>query len=716
MGGWTRDRLPIVVGLILVSGAGVWVGWAYRLPPGERSDALVLPGFVLALAGVLVGLVPLLARLGRRPAVRPIDTLAELLVEAVDRQWRAAAHERQLVTPGPVPIRWSLSDLNLTGPVAAAVGALDQPPAFPPLPGHGRTVENDLQVGGTRSELHQVYAGLASGRVVVVGPPGAGKSGTAILLLLDALTHRYSMDDTQRARVPVPVLFTAHGWDPRTQTVQDWLADRLAATYSLFGHRGGPVEAAALVAARDKVALILDGLDEMDQGSRRAALQALSNAPFRVVVLTRRQEMIDAATGAWLVGAVAVHLHDLPAAEAADYLQRARTGPPPTGWMKLLSHLREHPDGVLARGLSTPLTLTLLRDTYQVGDDVSELLDATLYPTTDSIEKALIARVLSAAYTPQPGRPRSRYTHAQARQALTFIAQRLGTNRDLAWWHIPQWTPAISRMLTTGLVTGFTDGLLVGLVVGPAVGLVVGPAVGLVVGFVAGSVAGLRAGLTFGRRWGRGGYEPQQARTTNWRTAISGQLIRKALRHVLVGMLAGVLGYGLGSGLGSELVSGVITGLPYALASGLLVGLYIVLWDLIADSGTGESARPLDPREIWNSDRRVGLTRGLILGLMYGIMGLTLGLTYGVVIYGLAVGLAGTLAGLNYALVYPETCPTTLAWLQLQYSGHVPAVRLVSFLEDARDRHVLRTVGAVYQFRHATLQDQLAATKPPRAP
>jgi hypothetical protein len=30
------------------------------------------------------------------------------------------------------------------------------------------------------------------------------------------------------------------------------------------------------------------------------------------------------------------------------------------------------------------------------------------------------------------------------------------------------------------------------------------------------------------------------------------------------------------------------------------------------------------------------------------------------------------------------------------------------FLADARDRNVLRTVGPVYQFRHALLQDRLA--------
>jgi hypothetical protein len=57
---------------------------------------------------------------------------------------------------------------------------------------------------------------------------------------------------------------------------------------------------------------------------------------------------------------------------------------------------------------------------------------------------------------------------------------------------------------------------------------------------------------------------------------------------------------------------------------------------------------------------------------------------------------------------YPEIWPTTLAWLQLRRSGHVPAVSLMPFLEDAWSRGVLRTVGGVYQFRHATLQDQLA--------
>ena len=555
----------------------------------------------MALAGVLIAAVPRLVSLGCRPPARSADTRAALLAEAVDGQWRQAAIERRLVTPAPIPLRWSLSDLAVTGSVADAVGAPESPPAFPPLPQQTRITEADLHAGGGRTELHHVYAGLASGRVVVVGAPGAGKSGTAILLLLDALAHRDRLDDTERTRVPVPVLLTVHGWDPNTCSVRDWLGDQLTASYPLFAHRGGRAEAAALVAARDKVALILDGLDEMDAALRPAALQALSDAPFRVVVLARSREMVQAASETWLTGAIAVHLHDVTAPDAADYLQRARTGPPPAGWTDLLTRLREHPDSVLARGLSTPLPLTLLRDTYQAaGDDIRELLDPIRYRTTDALEQHLIARVLPAAYAPRPGRPPPRYTEQQARQTLSFIARKMGKNRDLAWWHIPRWAPATPRVLATGLVFG----------------------------------------LVFGVRKD----EPQRVRLANWRTAIS----RQALRQALV----------------------------FGLMFGLMFGLGLA--DALIERGTAPGL-PMGPRQAWRNDRLSAFVNGLVggLGLVFGLVGSTI-------------------------------WPTTLAWFQLQLTRQVAAVRLLPFLEDARERDILRTVGAVYQFRPAILQDHLA--------
>jgi hypothetical protein len=124
-------------------------------------------------------------RARRLGSLRPVDTLADLLAQTVHGQWRKAATERVLVTPAPIPIHWSLSSLPVIGELTAA---LDGP--FTPLPGLAAVTEEQLRAGGGRHELFEVCAGLASGRVVVVGSPGSGKSGSAVLLLLDVLEHR----------------------------------------------------------------------------------------------------------------------------------------------------------------------------------------------------------------------------------------------------------------------------------------------------------------------------------------------------------------------------------------------------------------------------------------------------------------------------------------------------------------------------------------------
>ena len=75
----------------------------------------------------------------------------------------------------------------------------------------------------------------------------------------------------------------------------------------------------------------------------------------------------------------------------------------------------------------------------------------------------------------------------------------------------------------------------------------------------------------------------------------------------------------------------------------------------------------------------------------YLVAGLVLGFAFGLVVW----------------LVYPQSWSSFLAFVQLAASDRTP-VRLMRFLEDARSRSVLRTVGPVYQFRHARLQDRLA--------
>lgn len=767
-----------------------------------------------AVAGPLVGLLGRVVegmwRARRPPAPRPVGMLADLLADAVFAQWRQEAAERMLLTPAPIPVCWSLSELAVTGPVEAAVGDPERPSPFPALPGQSRVTTEQLGAGGGRRELFAVYAGIASGRLVVVGAPGAGKTGSAVLLVLDALEQRKGVEDSKRARVPVPVLVTAHDWDPVSCSAREWLVDQLIASYPLlFAHRGGGAEADALVAA-GAVALVLDGLDEMDLVRRSAALRTLSDAPFRMVVLTRIDEMVEAAGVAWLVGALALQLREVTGPEGAEYLHRARSGPPPSGWAALLTYLRDNPDGVLTRGLATPLALTLVRDTYGSGDDLSGLL-TTCWRTTGKFEWYLIARVLPAAYTHRPGRPAPCYNQALAEQVLVFLARQMNRDdtRDLAWWQIPHWLPVTSRIVVNMLAAGFLGGALSGLVfvVGdllasllfsPAPNLVqvLRPGSWTVLGgsLLSGLAFGFGVGLPLGVGFGRGGREPQRVRKwrdISWRSVITAGLVYglvsglltklliivfidppgpdllgtnlidfvRGLAVNLVGGLA--LGLALGFsgwrcesqdmsqhqvksrhvdrlfGLTAALVLGLAAGImamhsfDFGLGGGFAVGLAVLpgfrlmSWlagGVVAGLAVGSADNkpsPSGPHETWRNDRtfriRVGLGFGLWVGLGVGLgWALGFGVVFGVVLMsGLAFGFS---VALTYGITSSMTWSTTLAWHQLQRTHGVPAVALMPFLEDARRRGVLRTVGATYQFRHATLQDLLAGcafTSPP---
>jgi hypothetical protein len=156
---------------------------------------------------------------------------------------------------------------------------------------------------------------------------------------------------------------------------------------------------------------------------------------------------------------------------------------------------------------------------------------------------------------------------------------------------------------------------------------------------------------------------------------------------------------------------GLATGFVAWLGAGLVAGM--------SRPGT-DNTSPLSPLSSWRSDRKFGLVAGLVFGLVFGLSvwflfglstGLSAGLSFGLW-SALSFGLmAGLMAGIAFGLVYPQTWSSSLAFAQLAASDRTP-VRLMRFLEDARRRSVLRTVGPIYQFRHARLQDRLAAQEP----
>ena len=116
------------------------------------------------------------------------------------------------------------------------------------------------------------------------------------------------------------------------------------------------------------------------------------------------------------------------------------------------------------------------------------------------------------------------------------------------------------------------------------------------------------------------------------------------------------------------------------LAGGLVFGL--------ARPGTGSDS-PLTPMASWKHDRNYGLALGFAAGLATGLTtGLVFGLTTGLVF---ALG-----SGIAVGLVPSAFWRISLACAQLSLDWQIP-VRLMAFLEDARQRDILRTVGPVYQ-------------------
>jgi hypothetical protein len=118
----------------------------------------------------------------------------------------------------------------------------------------------------------------------------------------------------------------------------------------------------------------------------------------------------------------------------------------------------------------------------------------------------------------------------------------------------------------------------------------------------------------------------------------------------------------------------------------------------------------VDPVNCRRRDCQSGLTEGLAYGLPAGLAVGLLGGIVGGIGAGLATGLITALGvSVAFTISVSQSWLATVGFLLLGHAGLFPR-QGIHFLEDARQRGVLRTVGSVYQFRHARLQDQLATT------
>ncbi|MBB5825425.1 hypothetical protein [Micromonospora carbonacea] len=665
------------VGFVLVIGATAWWCWHLtRLDQTEQATAITTQQAVVAAVGTIGAIASLFPKLFARAVLPPLETRADNLANALLPQWRRAIEERNL--NAPLPIRWRRATRPVAAPVTDPATA-----GFPPLPGAVSVAAHELKTG-TQDDLFALYAGLPSGRLIITGSAGAGKSAAAVLLMRDALEIRQGASPEDRASMPVPILVNPHGWDPRTTSVESWLTGQVA---EISGSRRGSAE---LVTQR-KIAVFLDGLDEVGKDLRPELLRALSHKTgFRLVLLSRDDELVHTAQRHVLLGATAVALRPVDGGEAADYLLSRLVSPAPPAWQKLSDQLRKGGRSPLADVLRTPFMLTLLRDAYDATGPVDELLNHRRFRKAAHIEHHLLDRALEAAYTPGPDRPPQRYSLATAQRTLDFLAHYLShkDGGDLKWWKFARLTvpSAVAMTLLTWAAwaaVAIPYKLLAGLPYRLADGLLAILPVGLNLGAVSAYLAA--------KNWAP---PPRRVPRFWWRVPFTGSSLLFALP------------LGLGMALVFKLFGTTLPGLAGWLVTGLALWLTAAFGGMLIAT-TQDDDYAFDPPQSWRDDAVASLILAIASALGGFVMGTGFGMQFRVSLVNvLAIGAIGGLTATLWVWPLSSTGRLLCHQVELRLRYRTP-LRLMRFLEDARQRQVLRTAGPVYQFRHAKLQERL---------
>lgn len=670
---------------------GVGGGLAYVF----RSRGLQEAANWAQLVSVALAVAPLIASINawrRRPAgdVAPtatpdqLDKAQRTLAALVLVQWREEIPRRQLDDPHPLAVYWRLTDLAVMDHAEHVV-----------RPSSARRTRGRPRFSGSVDridDLARQFRQLVRRRLVILGEAGMGKTTLAVLLLRELLERPQPGD-------PVPVLFSIAGWHPRRESLRDWLTRQLDQTYpALRAAEFGPNTALALVRQR-RILPVLDGLDELPSALRPAVIAALNGSLTSAdpLILTCRtsayQVAITAPGGDVLTGGAVIEPDSIRPADAADYLTHCLPPQPRGHWPELIAAFAT--GGPVADALATPVALWLLRKVYvDTGRDPKELQDSERFPTASAIVEHLIDHLVHALITANPTRqdtdfhhpfqPQREWAPADAKRWLTFLARHLRSvgSRDFAWWTLYQGTSGPrSQPARPAREPAYADLRLRGR-----------------------TVLLLRALVV--NRWALPGLTSAVlGAMAVFAYSIGGRLSTNAWEPLWVR---------LGPGLGIGLLLGVI-GPTAALVAGLFT------W-ATAPMTTDQPQTPIltlrrDLRLAFVRAALLGLACGLVTGLMFGFQAsvdfefdhepmvgfLTLFTFMFLVMFplGFIAGAVAWLLGTSASGTYLVTV------CRLKLRRQVP-LRLMKFLEDAHRLGLLRQIGAVYQFRHAILQDHLA--------
>ena len=695
---WVLLLLPLAIALLL------WLLWRHH-----HLDVGITVAVIFGLAAVGIGLATLWVTWAAYRGPRRADgsagdlsvaQLADQLAVVVGDQWSAEVVIRRLNDPYPLPVSWIAADPSLTDTWESLVKLATSGAGWPPPPPEGTWATDPDDLAGEGGELSNVQARVPTGRLVVLGEPGSGKTMLMVRLVLDLLARRTGGS-------PVPFLASIASWNPAEQNLQVWLAAQLMTDHPSLADPP-PVgmtedtQAAALL-TRGLILPVLDGLDELPDEIRGSAVSRINNAlrPGEQVVVSCRTEQYrdvirpQSGPAATLRGAAAVQLCPLDAAAVRGYLCDDAAGPVARArWEPVLKLLDTNTP--LGQVLSTPLMVGLARMIYnpRPGELAGTLRDPG--ELWDPVNKKEVESLLFHAFIPAAYRhnPDGRWKVQDAEKWFTFLAHHLEYTigkPDFAWWQLLLAVPRLNRILAlvgavavVGAMGGFA--LLTHSGIGTAISLVV---LGLLIWFGVTRVAGKKG-------------SPNPARGIRWKPPGSGAVLLGLGVAALMGSLAF-------AGLGLVFVAIFMSGF------GVMAG--VITWLVTQRGALLDVETATSPPALLARDRKVATIAGAatfaVCCVGFTLMGIMVDFAAGVdatkafrpFVLGLIIGIMAG-AAVSFSVAAWPFYHMARIWFAL-HRRQLPWP-LMDFLADAHRRGVLRQAGAVYQFRHIELQHWLA--------
>jgi signal peptidase I len=540
----------------------------------------------------------------------------------------------------------------------------------------------------------------ADRRLLILGKPGAGKTTLLLELAEQLLAEAQQLNCNE-----IPVMLECSNWKDDNQTLSDWLILQLKDKYKVpFGLSRQWIDRRQLVP-------LLDGLDELglerQQKATTAIAKFIKDNNYPAMVICCRQEEWQQARAAeaqetqfGLNGAV--YLEPLTDAQIHSYLQQVQR---PGLWAHIQSSDLQAllPDwdtcqkDVEVPGLRSPLLLNMLLVAYngQAIRSQSELFQAYI--------KAQFIRS-----------GKSKYTEAQTRRYLTWLAQQLKAEKTTEFeienlqpnWLADAWQIWICRLIF-GLILGLTQGIILGVIDW------------LAFARTSRLISGLFASLIFGLIFGLFGIVEGIPIIDSFDLSVRG--IRRGLTvgltegltvSLAVGLIAGLIA-GLSIGLFYESISILVLVIIFGSIGGLISGLIFgSIGGLIVGLESKEVHNKTYPNKgIWNTAKNsvsISIFCFLIGILLSTVIQLVVGQSVEwkkLILFGIAGSFFGifTFLGVMYHVVL-----RLLLWA----NGSIPWNYAV-FLDYANKLRLIQSMGGRYRFVHDLIREEMISSMPP---